>query len=461
MNLTDKFSKLVRECHYWTSEDKVLIAVSGGVDSMVLLHLVTHLPNDIRPRFSVAYVDHQLRNTSIIERHAVNKIAENLGIPFYSYIWEKETHPQSGTEKAAREIRYHFFHKVMVEQNITKLLTGHHKNDQVETILMRIVRGSAINQLVGIHKKRLFKDKEIIRPLLRFTKSELYTYAKAYELDFYEDESNTSFQYTRNRYRNRILPLLKKENKEVEDHLTNFADDLQDLLTIASPIIEKQAVDCLTFQEDKVEISKQHFIKQSDSMQRLVLKYMLDRLYEKTPLQYKRVHLEILQEWISSDTANSKIELPGDYVGIKEYTKFLICKQNNIKINRLSEPLQLEIGKWAVLPDGKKIGLFYSNEMPDLKINFVTLFLGLDSITLPLTIRHRADGDRMEIKGINGTKKIQRIMIDQKLPPSKREEAILIEDARKQIIWLVGLKESALSTKPIPDKIQYVLILKE
>lgn len=461
MGLTDKFTKIIGENHYWTSEDKVLVAVSGGVDSMVLLHLITHLPSESRPFYSIAYVDHQLRSTSITERQAVKKIAENLGVPFYSYIWPKEDQPQSGTEEAAREIRYQFFYQVMVEQNITKLLTAHHKNDQSETILMRMVRGSAISQLVGIHKNRLFKDREIIRPLLDFKKSELYTYAKANKLEFYEDESNASSQYTRNRYRNKILPLLKEENKEVEDHLTNFAADLQDFLNVVNPIIEKHVTECLLFEEHGVKISKQSFIMQSDSIQRLVLKHMLDRLYEKSSLQYKRGHVEILQKWLHSDKANSKIELPGDYVGIKEYNDFSICKEAHIQPKLLSDTKQLEIGKWVLLPNGKKIGLFYSNEIIESKKQIATLFFNLESITLPLKIRHRAAGDRINIKGINGTKKIQRILIDQKIPSSKRKEAIIIEDAEKQVLWLLGLKESSLSTKKIPDKIQYGLILKE
>lgn len=462
MQINDRFTELVRQHQYWKKEEKVLIAVSGGVDSMVLLHLVTHLPEKYRPNVSIAHIDHQLRKASTIELSAVEKEAKKLNVPFYLYTWDKKNHPKSGIEKEAREVRYHFFYQVMFEQGITKLLTGHHKGDQAETVLMRIVRGSAVNHLSGILEKRMVEEKELIRPLLPFSKKELYEYAEYHKLDYYEDESNQSARYTRNRYRNQIIPLLKKENDEVESHITDFANDLQDILTIANPIVEQRAQKCLFFGKDTVTIDKEAFVNESESMRRLILKSMLDRLYDQTTQKYKKIHLMILHEWLYSEKANSMIELPGEFVGIKEYNEFKIRKASIFESEVLSEPIRMEIEKWLSLPNGKKIGLFLSNQLPNLKKQeYQTCFFDIESIKIPLTVRHQMTGDRISLKGMEGSKKIQRILIDQKVPPSKRKETIIVEDAQGHILWVVGMKESTLSIKPIPDKIQYVLILKE
>lgn len=462
MQIADRFTELVSQNQYWEKNDKVLIAVSGGVDSMVLLHLVTHLPEKYKPNVSVAHIDHQLRSASTIELSAVEKLVKSLNLPFYHYTWDKKNHPKSGIEKAAREVRYRFFYQVMLEQGITKLLTGHHKGDQAETVLMRIVRGSALNHLSGILEKRVIEEKEIIRPLLSFSKKELYEYSEHHKLNFYEDESNQSASYTRNRYRNNIIPLLKKENDEVETHITDFANDLQDILTIVNPVIEQRAQRCLVFEKDAVIINQEAFIHESESMQRLILKNMLDRLYNQTTQQYKKVHLKILHDWLYSEKANSTIELPGEFVGIKEYNEFKIRKERFSESEFLSEPIKMEIEKWLSLPDGKKIGLFLSNQLPDLKKQeYQTCFFDIESIRMPLTVRHKMAGDRISIKGMEGSKKVQRILIDQKVPPSKRNETIIVEDVQGHILWVVGMKESTLSIPSIPDKIQYVLILKE
>ncbi|MDN6162385.1 MAG: tRNA lysidine(34) synthetase TilS, partial [Atopostipes sp.] len=195
----------LKECTFLDSKNKVLLAVSGGVDSVVLLDLMNKIPSSKKPQIAIAHVNHHLRNESNSEEKFVKELAQKYSFPFYSHQWLKKDHPNSGIEKAARNERYNFFKTIMDEYKISYLMTGHHLDDQIETILMRLIRGASLEQLLGIKFKQSFSIKEkegyLIRPLLNYSKKEIYEYAKSHQLNYIEDQSNKNKEYTRNRFR--------------------------------------------------------------------------------------------------------------------------------------------------------------------------------------------------------------------------------------------------------------------
>src|SRR5699024_3718936 len=146
-----------------------------------------------------------------------------LQIPVYTAKWPKESHPISGTEEAARKFRYTFFSEIMGSEHADFVVTAHHQGDQVETILMRLVRGSQLDSLTGIQPSRHFYSGKLIRPLLPLSKEDLYHYAERNTLPYMEDAYNISAEFTRNRYRQVILPLLREENPQLDHHLAQFA----------------------------------------------------------------------------------------------------------------------------------------------------------------------------------------------------------------------------------------------
>ncbi len=438
---------------------------------MALLQLTAQLPETCRPTISVVHVNHQLRPSADQEAEAVANAAAELGVPVYTHKWEKELHPKSGIENAARQERYRFFKQVMKENNIQKLLTGHHKNDQAETVLMRLVRGSALPQLQGILESRsLFADgsERVIRPLLEVSKAELYQYAEENQLLFFEDESNLELDYTRNRYRHLIMPMLKKEHEEVEDHLADAAAQLQDLIKITTPLIEEKAKEALIFYEKGVKLNREKLIAEPESWRRLILKQLLDQLYDPSEQFYKKKHIELLNEWLTSTKANSTLDLPGHFKGIKEYSEFWIrqvlpeVEKSGSDLERIDERIELPMGEWRTLPYGASIGLFRSTDLPEIKrTKTAILYFDRQAVKVPLTIRHRQNGDRIKLKGMSGSKKISRILIDQKIPTAERKKAMVVEDRNQEILWVVGLKESQFSILPASDRVQYVLILTE
>ncbi|MFC6463947.1 tRNA lysidine(34) synthetase TilS [Marinilactibacillus sp. GCM10026970] len=460
MQLAERFAERVIRQSYFSKDDQVLLAVSGGVDSMVLLNLMLQLPTKCRPHISVAHLNHQLRAASEKEQKAVEQICKQHKLPLYTQKWAKQIHPKSGLEAAARNQRYAFFLDIMVQNDLNKLVTAHHRGDQAETILMKLVRGSSLEHLSGIKPVRDFHGRKVIRPLLEFSKKDLYEYAECVQLNYFEDETNQSLMYSRNRYRNQILPLMEKENEAVEAHLSNFAQEVNEIGSIALPIIEERTNQCAEYTENEIKLNRSKFLNEDRSMQKQILKQLLEKLYEQSESQYKQSHITLLIDWLKQKDPNSSFDLPGGYIAVREYEKILIrIPQKPLAI--LAEPLFINVGEWIELPGQKRLGLFRSDTCPTVESGVEQIALEMDSILLPLKVRHRETGDRIRVKGMDGSKKIKDLLIDRKIPMSQRNQLIILEDASGEIVWIVGLQESRLSIQPKPDRMHYVLLLED
>ncbi|MEK4946768.1 tRNA lysidine(34) synthetase TilS [Carnobacterium sp. FSL W8-0810] len=463
----DMYAEFLEKCQnnlYWNTTDRLLLAVSGGVDSMVLLDLIQRLPSSLRPWFGVLHVNHELRKASIEEEHFIFEYCIKKNIPFFSRKWDIDTHPAEGVEAAAREFRYTFFHEMLEEQQATHLLTGHHRDDQAETILMRLVRGGQLESISGIKKQRVFHGKQLIRPLLDYDKESIYYYSQEQALSFFEDETNKSLDYTRNRYRHQIVPLLKKENAQVLTHFSDFSSDLLDLIQLAEKDIKRNTANvCIQKGINKWELDIPLFLTFEPAMRRQVMQLLFNQVFETEVHPVGRKHQIQMIHLIESIKPNSQVDLPGNWVGQKSYQKLYFFKRTaklEVNTKKIEQELSLNLGKWIQLPTGARIGLFEADQALTIKNKDAqVIWLNPSSISLPLQVRNRKAGDRMTLKGLEtGSKKIKDLFIDQKIPYDKREEAIIVADSRGEIIWLVEYKESRLSIVPETDKIHYILI---
>src|SRR5699024_4168281 len=301
------------------NDNHVLLAVSGGVDSIVLFHLMQSIPKAKRPKLSIAHINHQLRPEADLEEEFVKRLAEEYQLPFYSFLWDKVNHPESGMEEAARRVRYSFFKRVMEEENINVLMTAHHQDDQVEKILMKLARGSSLAQLTGIQFSRSFSEGKLVRPLLGFSKQILYAFAKEQGLKFIEDETNYELTYTRNRFRNQIIPLFKKENNQFNQHIMKFDLVLSELLEVSKDTIEETFKEIVKKNQEVWELDITRFSQLPPSYQRLVLKHLLDILYRNERNLYKTNYIELTQDWIFNGEVNTQLDLQNDIVVKKEY----------------------------------------------------------------------------------------------------------------------------------------------
>lgn len=452
------FNQILQRMNLLQADKKILLAVSGGVDSIVLLKLMLSIPTTSRPEVSIAHINHQLRTEAKDEEQFVKKLADENNIPFYSFVWSKKEHPISGIEEAARNVRYAFFKKIMTEQNLDVLMTGHHQDDQVETILMKLTRGSILEQLTGIDESQTFAEGKLVRPLLSFEKQELFTFAKQQGLKFMEDESNFESNYTRNRFRNEIIPLLKKENNQFNQHIEQFSVDLKDLLEISKQSIQETYNLVVDVKDDAHVIEIQAYEKLSSAYQRVLLKQLLNGLYQSNTKGYKKNYIELLMNWILHGEVNTTLDLQSDLIVKKDYHTVSFQKQKTSveEKDNFETVIIDQVDEWVELSSTEKVGLFiYDVDKVDKTED--SLLISEEYLNMPLTIRHRKPGDRMQYSGLNGSKKIKDIFIDEKTPVYKRDKAWLVEDQTGEILWLISYRQKYLLTTQETDKLTYIL----
>ena len=225
----------------------VIAAISGGPDSMYLLDI---LMNTIDKKIVVAHVHHNLRKESDVEALKLEKYARENNLIFE--MMKIEEYPNNKfSEEVARKIRYNFFDKLIKKYNSDILFTAHHGDDQIETILMRLTRGSSLKGYAGIETITSDRGYKIARPLLYITKEEIIKYLDNEGIWYAIDKSNTDLKYTRNRYRKNILPELKSENKNVHNKFNEFNEKL----LLADKFIKKHAMSCYAEVVEKKDIN--------------------------------------------------------------------------------------------------------------------------------------------------------------------------------------------------------------
>lgn len=459
------FKNKLKKYHLLDSNKKILLAVSGGPDSVVLLDLISQIPTLKRSQVIIAHMNHHLRIEANSEEEFVKKLAEKYNLPFYSHQWLEKDHPNSGIEEAARKERYNFFRSLMIEHDISYLMTGHHLDDQIETILMRLTRGASLEQLLGIRSKQSFSlgnnSAYLIRPLLEFSKEEIYQYAKKNGLAYAEDESNQGLDYTRNRFRNKIIPLLKEENSKFSNHMKQFQSDLTDLIEISQEPIDKAYKELVQEKNNRISLDLIRFEQYSSALQKAVITEILKKIYTEKAEQYKTNYIEIIYNWLNEGEVNSSLDLLGDYLVEKEYVKAIFKEKSlgqsksenvEIEINKINQKVQLSESESIEISTLEKPVKTITKEQSENQ-----LIIAADHLHLPLTVRHRKPGDRMTYKGLSGSKKIKDILIDDKIKRKNREKAWLVEDNKKQIIWLISHRKMCLFTDSETDKLFYKL----
>lgn len=428
----------------------ILVAVSGGVDSMVLLDLLGKLPRTVRPQIHVATVDHCLRSESQQETDYVKRYCCANDLRFHTAYWPKDAHPDSGVEEAGRHFRYHFFADVMSHYGIKHLLTAHHADDQVETFLMKLMRGGDLRQLCGIRFQRPFaNDFCLSRPLLFFSKESLYSYAKQKDLIFFEDQSNRSDDYLRNRVRHAVVPLLKEESPHLLDHLNSYQQQLSELFEVAqihiSGLVNKLSTPDGYLTGRWLGYS---FAERNASL-RFICDQNVGQINEKQLNEMKTL-LE------NTSRPQGQLDVKGDKVFYKNYRLFgfgsAAQKQSPFDF---SFRQNLILDQWLSLSPTEKIGLFLA-EKKTVKDDDV---LELSSDHLPVEVRHRMPGDKFLSAG--GKQKVKKILIDGKIPADQREKVWVVSDDHDDVLWVVGHKKSDLSRQDVNDKIHYIVIYRK
>ena len=406
--MTQKLLQMMQAKGYFNRHKKILVAVSGGADSMSLLHFLYNHQKDLDIQLGIAHVNHKQRQESEHEEAYLRHWAEEHKVPFHYSAFSGKF-----SENAARTFRYEFFKRVMKDYDYSALVTAHHADDQAETIFMRLLRGSRLRHLTGISAIRPFGTGQIIRPFLHLTKAQL-------PVTFhFEDRSNTSLAYLRNRIRLSYLPTLSQENPKIKEHLCLLAEEIG---------LMEQALGELTKDISITDLSV--FQQQSDAVQLFLLQNYLDSFPD---LQLSKGQFNQLISYLRKN-GSGKIPLKNGYELVKTQTSFLIRKEEAIS---LSPSCLLEFGKSVEFED---YTLTFS-EFNDVS-NADTISIWSDS---PIVIRHRKEGDKIDLGSHH--KKLRRLFIDNKILEKDRQKAIIGEQDG-QIIFLYVAGRLYLKKRP-------------
>ena len=406
--MTQKLLQMMQAKGYFNRHKKILVAVSGGADSMSLLHFLYNHQKDLDIQLGIAHVNHKQRQESEHEEAYLRHWAEEHKVPFHYSVFSGKF-----SENAARTFRYEFFKQVMKDYDYSALVTAHHADDQAETIFMRLLRGSRLRHLTGISAIRPFGTGQIIRPFLHLTKAQL-------PVTFhFEDRSNTSLAYLRNRIRLSYLPTLSQENPKIKEHLCLLAEEIG---------LMEQALGELTKDISITDLSV--FQQQSDAVQLFLLQNYLDSFPD---LQLSKGQFNQLISYLRKKTSG-KMPLKNGYELVKTQTDFLIRKEASIS---LSPPCLLEFGKSVEFED---YTLTFS-EFNDVS-NTDAISIWSDA---PIVIRHRKEGDKIDLGSHH--KKLRRLFIDNKILEKDRQKAIIGEQDG-QIIFLYVAGRLYLKKRP-------------
>lgn len=459
MNVIQNIQDNVVNHQLWTSEDHLLVAVSGGVDSMVLLHALSNLPENHQPNaIGVVHINHQTREETAQEEEAVRQFAKELGYPTYVKQWTEGGQVTANFEQKARTMRYDFCYQTMKENQYTVLLTAHHEDDQAETVLMKLIRGGLLEDKVGIAFKRPFREFTLVRPLLSVTKSALYDYANHHNVLYFEDATNSENDYTRNRLRNNVMPLLQAENDQAAKHLVEFSNELQDVLSLLRPMLDRMKNELASFECGNLTISIDQLLQYPVSLRRLILTELLKELFSDEK-EFKKQYVTTILDWVNQDSPNSSIDLISPWKCQRDYNTLLISKESEEVID-MTESFTVNMNEWVSLSENEEFGVFEIDAVRLSQHDFV-MSVSKENLHPPFVVRHRQDGDRMTYKGGSGTKKLKDIFINKKISKIDRDKAWVVEDRNNEILWLIGYQESLLSNDLITDKINYIFVYRQ
>ena len=389
--------------HLFKPNETVVLALSGGVDSMVLLAVLkqTNIP------VIVAHVNHNKRPESALEYAKIEALCKENRIPFEGLTLPKTI--QGNFHHEARKYRLRFFRDVCHKYNVSKVVLGHHLDDQIETFFMRLIKGTTFTSLQGMSFTQSYEDVFLIRPFIDIDKQTLIRYAVQNNIEYFEDSSNIDSKYTRNRYR-KLLTFFRSENPQFDSHFLTTIDALKSVNGILDRLAISFFEDSMT--DDKINVHA--FLKEDHLMQTHIFNAYLKHIDESLDVG-KNEFLEI-QKMLMTDK-NFVYTMDSHHQLYKEYTHFFV--KNPVQVDEYNIEIK-QHGEY-LLPDGKTL-VVTDDISAKNKQNCVELCY--NNSVFPFVVRRRKEGDWMQFS--YGKKKLKRLFIDLKIPPLQRKTTWLI-----------------------------------
>ena len=411
-----KITNHIRDHFPFLKGKKVLVAISGGLDSVVLAHLITELNFDI----SLAHCNFQLRGIeSDLDEAFVLQIAQEKTLPVFIKKFDTEIFAKKNKlsiQIAARQLRYKWFEELISEHHFDYVLTAHHADDNLETFLINLTRGSGLDGFTGIPAI----NRNIIRPLLTSSRDEILTFAKEKNIEWREDESNSSIKYVRNKIRHQVIPVLKEINPSLLETFSKTSKNLQE----SNQIIEDRISEIIS-----EVVSKENDITKFDIEK-------LKSLSNPKAYLYQILKTYNFTEW--NDISNLLSAQSGKQIFsethrlLKDRGFLLLSKKKPTRTGKMflikqhqtevQEPIHIRIEK--------------VNEIST--VNNQIIYVDADLLKFPLTLRKWKNGDYFYPKGMEGKKKISNYFKDKKLSLLEKENIWLLCSSENDIVWIVN-----------------------
>lgn len=443
-DIKERFLKYIEDNSLINKDDGIVIGLSGGPDSVCLLHLLCSVREELNLKLAAAHINHMIRGEEADgDEEYSRQLCEKFDVDFFALRKDVEGYAKEkgmSSETAGRKVRYDFFNEVLKKKGYSKIATAHNANDQAETILLRIMRGTGLDGLAGIPVKR---ENKYIRPILFMKREEVEEYCKKNNLEPRIDATNLEKLYSRNKVRLDIIPYMKENfNKDVVEAINRMALLLQDDNKFIVEEVNKVYKEYCIEKTDKVIIQKEVFNKNSAIIGRIIRKSIKKVNGNQYDVELK--HIKEIEN-IQKVSTNKTVDLPYGIFAENVYGDIHIKLKKFIKSNKYDELVYEKelIDEETIEFNGYTFSFKVLNNMENIQFtkNNCIKYFNYDKINGNIIIRQRKNGDKMNPFGMKGNKKLKDIFIDMKVPKEERELIPVIQFG-DDIAWLVSLKLS-------------------
>ncbi|MCK5392167.1 MAG: tRNA lysidine(34) synthetase TilS [Deltaproteobacteria bacterium] len=446
-----RVKKTLKKYNMLTQGEKVVLGVSGGADSIAMLYALNELI-DYGLELIVAHLNHGIREEEAKrDSDFVKETAKSLGLTFvYGEVDTLKFKEESALslEDAARTLRYKFFNQVLNKHYATKIATAHTMDDQAETVLMRLLRGSGSKGLSGIPPV----SNSIVRPLIDTSRSEVEEYLRSKKVEWVEDTTNESKEFLRNRVRHDLLVELESYNPQIKETLSRTAD----ILRAEEEFISKEALKHFgdIFSPNKSELigDLKHYRNIDKSLRFSLLRLAIEKITGSLK-NISSIHIVSADDFLLSDAASGEVELPQGTVMVKGYDIFLVTKKSELE-REFSYTIQT-VGKWSFPEFEVELSILKTDTLDENDESVA--YFDPETVKFPLQVRNFNPGDRFSPLGMTTSKKLQDYFTDIKLPQFLRSR-VPIFICSGEIMWLGGIRLD--NRFKITDKNKEVLMIK-
>ncbi len=426
-DLLSRFNDFIKKHKLLNEGDSVVLAVSGGIDSMIMADLFLHSPYP----FAIAHCNFQLRGQDAnADESFVKAFAVKHRLAFFSKKFDTASYARQrklSIQMAARELRYRYLANIRVNEGYTEIATAHHIDDAIETLFINIIRGTGISGLKGIP----IKNKNVIRPLLFATKDELRDYASAKKLVIREDKSNKDEKYLRNKIRQRLIPVMKEINPSLNESMKVFFEQMGSVNDIYQRAVADHKKNCFRYYQDETHLLIKPLLLLSRA-ETFLFEFL--KLYGFSSAQSRDIYKAL-------DCQAGKRFFSASHCLIKDRDHFIIIPLDKDKEGVHGHQIHLETKS---LSYDETVFRFETGNIDDdteLPEDARTLLADLDKLSFPLKLGPWQPGDKIQPIGMAGHKKISDILIDEKIPLNKKNN-ILVLSCGEQVIWIPGIRAS-------------------